>query len=109
MFTAAVEERAGESGRRIAAMRVGGRATIESARKAWESLSRAFAEADEVELSLSEVSETDLSLVQIVLAAMKAGRGKPFALVGEPAESFRRVLEEAGVALPAKREREKPR
>jgi len=82
------------------AVEVQGKCTIEDAGRIRTLLMERLAEADGLILNLSDVSEVDLSFLQLLCAAHKSASnsGKPFGLEGALSEPLILKAREAGFA-----------
>lgn len=102
MFACTCEPAAAGEGATTITVAIRGRATVEHAREVWEAVSRALLEAEQVALELDEVSEADLSIVQVLLAAWKSAEagGRSIVLSRAPSAAFRSIVKEAGLSLP---------
>jgi len=98
MFECTVKVQSADGGKRKAMVQVRGKATVEHARELRERLAEGFGEANGLRMSIAEVTEADLTLLQLIASARMsaAAAGASFELEGEEAEWYRLFLKEAG-------------
>ena len=98
MFECTVKVKSADGGKLKAMVRVRGKATVEHARELRDRLAEGLGAASGLRVSIAEVTEADLTLLQLIASARMsaAAAGTSFELEGEEAEWYRLLLEEAG-------------
>ncbi len=80
------------------ALRLEGELNIQEAGRLKEALMKALAETNELSLDLGTMTGIDVACMQVLCSAHKTflGAGKDLTIIGQPAASFEKVVDESG-------------